>query len=227
MNHSSTGFVLSVVPYKEHDAIVHFLSFDKGLLRLVLRGYYKVNTKQSLLGMSYSKVMYHFIYREDSLLRIIGGQLIDSYLDYREDYEWLVGMSLVSELVIKHHSQAMHTKLYEAYETLIAHWTLDGCLGFMSDLLELLGYKPVLDGCVVCSHHKINSFSISLGGYLCPQHSEHKMSYDLLVLIAMIFKHKDITDYDEKLKRECLLLCIEYLEYHSEIKINTKELLTI
>ena len=98
-NSEDTGVVLSNTPYREYDAMILVLGEKYGLLRFVLRGYYRPTAKQTSLGLEFSKVKLRFDYRENSLLSVKNGELVNAYPKHREEYDWLVQMSLYSEVL--------------------------------------------------------------------------------------------------------------------------------
>ena len=101
MNESEKGFIISLTEYREHDAMIHFLGENHGLMRLVLPGYYRSKSKQHALGLQWSYVDYQFKYKENSLNTIISGELLEAYLLYRQDFEWLSFMTFVSEILVR------------------------------------------------------------------------------------------------------------------------------
>ena len=219
------GVVLSITPYKESSAMVHLLSKEYGLLRFVLQGFYKPTSKMQSLGIPFSQVEYRTDYKENRLLKAYGGQLLESYADVRSDYDWLLMMSLVSELIVDHFDNDYKEELYRQMVDNLKGLDLKKILKLLVRIIAMAGLHPYLLGCVVCDDHRINAFSIEEGGYTCQLHSKSKDSYDYLVLLGQLFNEKEIGDSSPELYMQTLKSMVLYLEYHSNIKNNTIQLL--
>lgn len=224
MNKTHKGFVLGLVPYREHDAMVHFLSEDLGLLRLVLRAYYKPGNKQASKGLEFSKVKYLFNYRKDHLNLIINGELINAYLNERKDFTWLLWMSLMSELVVRTYDEVYHEVYLDSFERSLAAYDEDLLLEFLVKIIRIHGFTPSLDGCIHCGKGGINVFSIEEGGFLCSDHSDpdKRQNRDELLAILSAFKGIDLSDED---RSYCLSVLMKYLEYHGDYRFNAWRLL--
>ena len=224
MNNKSEGFVLSIHEYREHDGFVRFLSKDYGLLNFILPGYYRAKSKQGRLGIEFSNVEYHFNYRENSLNRIIGGQLLDGFFDLREDYDWLVDVSLTSEIITRMYQEENHDFYYRSFETMLRAENRSKLLPrLLLDISMLHGFSPYLQACIICGKPGINSFSIQEGGFLCSAHSHSKDEKDTLVLLYSLYKGKDV-DVSEETRLEVIGILVNYLSYHADIKINSWKL---
>ena len=224
MNNKSKGFVLSIHEYREHDGFIRFLSEDYGLLNFILPGYYRAKSKQGRLGIEFTYVEYQFNYRQNSLNRIIGGQLLDGYFDLREDYDWLVDMSLTSEIITKMYQEEHHKFYYRSFETMLRSDSRSKLLArLLMDISRLHGFAPYLEACIICDSPGINSFSIRDGGFLCTHHSRKKDNKDILILLYSLFLGKDV-EVDEEIRLKVIDLLVNYLAYHAEIKINSWKL---
>lgn len=224
MNNKSEGYLLSIHEYREHDGFLRFLSKDYGLINLILPGYYKAKSKQSRLGIEFSKVEYQLNYRENSLNRVYGGQLLDGNFDRRVDFDWLINMSLVSELVLKLYDKRDHNFYYESFNTISkSNDPYKDLTLFLMTITEIEGFTPYLGGCIICDSKQINSFSIREGGFLCNNHSRTKDNKDVLMVLYTLHIKKEI-EVNEDIYLNVIKILINYLSYHAEIRINSWKL---
>lgn len=226
MSEQIEGFVLSITEYREHDAFIRFLSKEHGLINLVLPGYYKANSKQSRLGLEFSKVSYKLKYRENSLNRIHGGQLIEGFFHQREDFDWLLDASLLSELIIKLYIDEYKDDLYESYSYILSSEDRAKNISvFLFNLSKYHGIQAMLDSCVICGSTKINSFSINDAGFLCNVHSVKKDRVDLLELLVYLNRGIDL-DFEDSSYLSFIDLYIKYLSFYADVNIHSWKLKT-
>lgn len=225
MSHNLRGVVLSITPYQEHHAMTHFLSKDYGLLRFVLQGFYKPQSKMQAIGMPFAEVSYRTDYKPNRLLKAYGGELHHAYIEQREDYDWLVWMSLLSELIIHNYEYCEHDQLYTDLVDNLESLDYRKVINLVVSIIQGLGIRPYLEGCVVCDDHRIHGFSSELGGFTCQIHSSQKETYEYLVLLGQIFNDKEISTQDDLLISQTIINLVRYLEFHTNIKYHSLELL--
>ncbi len=222
MNESEKGFIISLSEYREHDAMIHFLGEEHGLMRLVLPGYYRSKSKQHALGLQWSYVDYQFRYKENSLNRIISGELLEAYLMYRQDFEWLSFMTFVSELLVRSYDFGHHDELFKHFKKIVQNKvSVLAVIDLIKLLIDIHGFTPVTDACVICRSPKIDSFSIEQGGFLCQEHSSRKNDKLTLILIYQIFHELELSSSDEKTQYEVLNILVSYFEYHGDYRFNS------
>lgn len=230
MNDQDQGFVLSNTPYREYDAMILFLAKEYGLLRFVLRGYYRPSAKQTSLGLEYTKVNLRFKYHENRLLRIQSGELMNAYSNVRNDYDWLLQMSLLTELLEKFYMKKDHEFWYQTVNDLYKEINLEKLIILMVNLIRILGIVPHVEGCVISASPKVSDFSIEKGGFVSKAYRKHKSQVDLEMMkyIRALFIHEKIDesalkDYENTDKLANLL--IEYIEYYEGIRLNSWKLM--
>ncbi|AMC93365.1 hypothetical protein AOC36_05050 [Erysipelothrix larvae] len=231
MNDLDIGFVLSVSAYREHDAMILFLGEEKGMLRFVLPGYYKENSKQGALGLEYSKVRYRFRYRKDALLRIQTGELIDSYYQHRFDFDWLVYASLLSELCIRFYDEDHNHIWFNWFDVYLRDPSKPYLVTILVTIIKQMGYEPYVDGCVITHQAHVSDFSIEKGGFVSIEYRSltSKIDLETLKLIRYIFKAEtiDMNTLKESSKLDNLIeILIEYLQYHADMKFNSWKLIS-
>lgn len=222
MNESEKGFVISLSEYREHDAMIHFLGEGHGLMRLVLPGYYRSKSKQHALGLQWSYVEYQFRYKENSLNRIISGELLEANLMYRQDFEWLSFMTFVSELLVRTYDFGYHKNIFERFKNIVQNKVdVLVVIGLIKLLIDIHGFTPNTDACVVCRSKKIDSFSVEHGGFLCQEHSTRKNDKLTLVLIYQVFHELELSSCDEKTQYDILNILVSYFEFHGDYRFNS------
>lgn len=230
MNNKDVGFIVSIVPFREHDAMVHFLGYEYGLIRMILPGYYRAKSKQGRLGLEFSKVQYRFNFQEHKLNRIIGGESINAYLQVRQNLDWLMYMSLVSELTVRCFDFDSHHLFYQWFENCIESNNLEvHCIKYLAFIIQTQGFTPDVEGCVMCGSTNVNAFSIEHGGYVCATHAQHttKTTKSLMIALLGIFSNRDVDAYLETINRYDLLkILVEYLEFHGDYKFNSWKLIS-
>ncbi len=220
------GYVLFTTPYREHDAMVHFLGQKLGLVRYVLRGFYKSTSKQQSLGLEFSKVRIMYSQYPKGMPGVRSGELINAYLKHRENYNWLLHMQLMSELIIKCHDNSSFDWL-DFFETSIETFDVIDQTIKVVNLIRALGISPVVDRCVLTGDSKVADFSIEHGGFVGEGYRFSNLSLDDLRYIRYIFITKDykndgFIEYDSD--KKVLNILIKYIEYHMGVKINTWKL---
>lgn len=221
MNEQDRGYLLAVTPYKEHDALLSFLGKDYGRLNLILPGFYKASSKQIALGLEFSQVEYIFNYKKESLLRVKQGRLINGFRDLREDYDWLLRVSLMSEVILKLYDAKHLDFLYQIYDKAMQEKARAlSVIEFLADMIELAGFSPSVSHCVHCDSSKINQFSIEEGGFLCVDHALKLEESAYLRKIYRLFHHH-FTDISEEESEVFIRLLAKYLAYHSDLRFHS------
>lgn len=221
MNNQDSGFVLSVQPYREHDAMVLFLGETYGLIRLVLPGFYKASTKQGALGIEFTKVLYRFNYRENQLLRIQTGELKNPYLKQRDTLDWLLKAQFLSELCTRYFDEAQKQDWLKWLSTYLETPSDTYLIYVVAQLIVYLGYVPYVEGCLITHDSKVSDFSIEKGGFVSAPYRTHesKVTLDVLKGMRHLFGSKSINmEYLEALEDKVILLqvLVSYLEYHTD-----------
>lgn len=224
------GYVLAVVPYREHDAMITFLSENHGLMRLILPGYYKPKSKQGKLGLEYSYVKYESKFNDNQLNRITGGELLDGYLTRRSDFDWLLYSSCLSEITIRCYDEENHDLFYAMFAKGLRDTSqVITLIELVKNIIEIQGITPDVTGCVICGSSLISQFSVEQGGYLCQQHvRNHRHNQkELLIALKGLFTRESIRDYLEEIDaKQVLSVLIDYLEYHGDYKFNSWKLIS-
>lgn len=222
-NHNEIGYILRVVSYREHDAMVDFFGAQSGLIRLILPGYYKPGSKQTSLGFEFSKVNYRFVPKNNALSRIIGGEKINLFASRRTDLDWLLSVSIIGELVRRYAIPELHHFYFKVLEEGIHEETsVFSVLNVIRDILKTIGLKPHVESCVMCGSTGINAFSIEHGGFLCNNHTGIKDNKRFLYAMKSLFDNYDlIENISSDEAHELMVRLLEYVEYHDDVWLNS------
>lgn len=176
--------VLAVSSYGEADKIVTFYGPETGKLKGIAKGAQRsrirfVNKLElfSLLEISYEEG------RRSGLVRLDQAELLHPYATIRGDYPSYAAASLVGELVRLWTREAdADPRLFALLTWVLAaidqlpsprhgHSLAPPVIFFETKLLELLGYRPDLGGCLACGtldqDRRPYHFSLGAGGLLC------------------------------------------------------------
>lgn len=230
MSNQDIGYVISNTPYREFDAMVFFFGEKYGLLRYVLRGYHRPKAKQTSLGLEFTKVKIQFDYRENSLQRIQNGELLESYQSFRTDYDWLIWMSLYTELLTRFYDMSHHDFWLKETSSLFEFLSPAKILAFLARLIQILGITPIVERCAVSGSTLVSDFSIEKGGFVSKQYRKGNsiVTLDMLKLIRYLFVSESldiniIAQFDNL--NELTNLLIQYLEYYEGIRLNSWKLI--
>lgn len=177
------AIVLGRYDIGEHDAVVVLLSREEGKLSVIARGVKRPQSKLAALTQRFTVARFHII--EGPKRGILSqGTLEESFYALREDLWRMAYATYLCELVDRavtggEASEAVFDLLTTTlYQLLQAEEATALVHSFELRLLALLGYEPVLEGCVACRGPLGGStafFSAAHGGLLCPQCHAHDL----------------------------------------------------
>lgn len=228
------GIIVSEVDYKESSKIINVFSPTEGVIGILARGTKKV--KSNLSGVT-SKLTYgyfHVNYKENGLSTLIEVDIIDGFKKIRKSIDLISYASYLLELssmVYKHDNDreiynfliASLKKIDEGYDYVVITNILE------LKLLEYLGIKPVIDGCVNCgSKTNIVTISSYRGGYLCKDCARDEVIVNIKTIkLLRMFYYVDINkisklDISDNIKKELNRFIDDYYDRYSGLYLKTK-----
>jgi DNA repair protein RecO (recombination protein O) len=154
----SLAIVLQVKDHGDSDKIVTLYTMEHGKIVLIAKGA-KRSKKRFVNKLElFSLLVIHFSpSRHSSLMRLDQAELENPFPRLRANYEQYIGASLLCELVL--HWTREHDSEEALFRLLV--WALEGlCLSgeavnrtiifFHVKMLDILGYRPDLTGCIDC-----------------------------------------------------------------------------
>jgi DNA repair protein RecO (recombination protein O) len=172
------GFVLRNRPLGEADRLVTCFTFEHGKIAGVAKGAGRLRSRfgSSLQPLSLIRLML-FGKETRSLYRIDHTDILTSFQDLRDDWEklrpGLYALDLVDALLADADPQP---RVFMLLERLLASLSEAGTGRrelrlrlFEARLLTLVGYRPLLERCVICHRPASATGALSgeLGGYVC------------------------------------------------------------
>lgn len=170
---TTDALVLSSRPFGEADRLVVFLTWQIGKLTALAKGARKIKSKLASGVDLFTYGCYHF-FQGRSLATVTGQEVRERFLPLRQEptlYSHGLYMAALIDRLI--HDQAPGRA---ACELLLAGWKLLGeeeadllllVRAFELKLLEISGYRPNIDHCLLCNSPAPVVLSASQGALLC------------------------------------------------------------
>ncbi len=238
MYYQSRSIILKNRDLRESDQLLTIFSEKEGKITAVAKGVKKA--KSSLRGcvqpFCHSLL---FLNRGRDMDLITQGKIIDFFGNSREDIHRTLYSMYIMELLDK--SLLERAPLPNLYATLVEIMELINEQGlnlmlvryFESWLLVNLGYKPVMDQCVLCGSLKLSDFKFSLseGGLLCSScrgagDSVIVLGGESVAIIKLLCEGKLQTVQRVKASpiamQQVEFFLERYLEYHLERRFKVK-----
>ncbi len=197
--YKTTGIVIGRHNFGEADRVVVLLTPDRGVLRVVAKGLRRI--KSRMAGHLELFCESDLMLVEGKNMDIITSARLQHHVSLGDDYDRMRLAYLIAEMVGRLGGDGDHPGLFELVQAVLAaigtsnsgesSTTLDLDLlelWFKLRLLEVLGYRPQLDACVVCGTNdsaRHYSFSFEKGGIVdggCADASNPSLSHDQIKL---------------------------------------------
>lgn len=169
------GLVIKEQPYKEQDKILTIFTEDEGKVQCIARGVRR--QKSGLLASTQIFAYSEFVYYPGKNFGIINqSNLIEAFYPLRNDLTKMALASYLLDLIYNAYEfyqkspeilkLLLHVLFYMAGDKAQNDQVLVGA--FQLKLISYLGYRPVLESCVMCqSDGEISLFSIENNGVVC------------------------------------------------------------
>ncbi len=172
------GIILKTIKYQENSKLCYIITKD-GLQTALVRASLDYKSKNFSYSQELTKINFAISSSKKNSFDIMTtGALVDSYLNLKKDYDTLIMVSKLMDLIYK---SINHVNNYDNLYSLFSY-TLDAInnnhlnnkknvcfypLILKIKLLYLLGLGPNFNGCTVCSSKSVYGFSIDKGGVVC------------------------------------------------------------
>lgn len=219
------GFIISEIDYNEYDKIVT-LTTNNGYIKVLLKGFYKPNSKLASIFSLYNFLDLVLIKIKDDFYRVKEASIIKSFIPWYNLDKLKIGLEITE--IVKFYAQS-DLDLFSLYYECISnvdvynHYLLF-CL-FISQVLQINGLSPYVDGDVLNNGSKVNYFSIQDGGFINSSHINQDIG--LLKILRKIFKgsleYKDFFKndiIDEKIYK----IVFDYFVFHTGIKVYSNDI---
>lgn len=173
--YKAEGLLLRTYDLGEADKILVLYTRERGKVSCVARGARRAKSRFLAVSQLFSHSRFLIYQGRSSLHTVRQAELINSFRSLREDLVRVAHASYASELldhfVAEWEPQAdLFRLLLETMTLLSGASDLDLTLRWYElRLMDVLGYRPVLDACVTCGGELrgVSGFSAELGGTLC------------------------------------------------------------
>lgn len=168
-SYSTTAIIIGRHNFGEADRIIILLTPDRGVIRAVAKGVRRIKSKLAghLELFSESELML----AEGRNLDVITSARLKNHRDLTASYDSMRLAYLVAEMTNRLSGEGEQSGLFDLVRDALAEATSPPLgvteLWFKLRLLDQLGYRPELDGCVVCGgkrEHQRYSLSVQHGG---------------------------------------------------------------
>lgn len=173
-SYKAEALVLSSRPLGEADRLIDLLSWEKGKITAVARGARKVKSRLAA-GVDLFTYGHYQLHRGRSLDLITGQSVREHFTAFRDDaslYPYgLFLAELTGRLIHSEEPAPGPCSLLLQGWRLLCDDTLAGrmllCRAFELKLMDLTGFCPYLQGCLLCGTPEALYFSPRQGGLLC------------------------------------------------------------
>lgn len=171
--YKAEGVVLRTRNLGEADKIITLFTYERGKIEAAAKGVRRPRSR--LLGATqlFTHGRYLLFERKSSLDTLSQGEVVHTFLPLREDLRRMAYASYVSELVDRTTElNDAHPRLFPIFLATMELLATGSRLPltaryFELQLMQELGFRPHLSGCVRCGASDAHAFSIELGGLLC------------------------------------------------------------
>jgi len=243
------GLVIKKFDYGETSLIAHFYTKDYGKINLIFKGIKTDQKKFSspLEPFSYNEII--FYKKKNTTLHLASAcDLKDNFDPIRVNLEKISSANTIMELLdmvmpLEDPNEDIFNLGLNSLKALCEYPYADKIITiFKIKLLNLCGFKPHLNSCIICQE-KINTqarFSISLGGLLCASCQKKDLKarpvYRGTVATILHIEKNDLENnlrlgINPQIKREIDYILEVFFEFHLERKIKslkvTEELISM
>ncbi|MCM8799596.1 MAG: DNA repair protein RecO [Candidatus Omnitrophica bacterium] len=235
------GLVIKKTDFRETSLIVLFYTKDYGKLNLLFKGIKNSPDKfaSNLEPFSYNEIIF---YKKKNTTLHLASQcdLKDNFSNLREDLDKVSSASSIIELLDtvmppEDPNRDAFNLALESLKNMSNYPSADKILTiFKIKLLDLVGFKPHLDSCIICQEKIITQarFSISLGGLLCQNCFKNDLKarpiFRGTTATILHIERNSLEDnlrlgINPQIKKELDYILESFLEFHLDKRLKTKK----
>ncbi len=231
--YKTTGLVLRRINFGEADRIITFLTPDHGKIKGVARGVRKIKSRMAGHLELFSETELMFA-KGRNLDVIAGARLKKHYLNLAENWQSLTFAYLMAEMLEKLTGEGRaEPRVFRLAADLLGELDRRGYsstleLSFKLRLMDLLGYRPHLENCVVCGEVSEGYyFDPKKGGVVdggCTTSRPYKMSRETLAVWQALLKNQ-LPDEVDELAKLSLPMSNAFLEQTFGLRFNSRDMM--
>lgn len=230
-NISVTGIVLSAMPYKDKDKIIHIFSIELGVVSGILKGVSSPNSKMKFAGQPFCFGKFDLT-KSNEFYIVKGVDLIDTFFDLTSDYDYYRYCNLMLEIckiIMKPNimSESLFILLLKSLQAIVYNQVkLKQVISkFIVSTLDIIGYGLNFEICDNCRLKFMGDikFDHYAGTFRCSSCS------DGAIISKQIFTNLKIihnTDFDRlnsiKINDNCLNVMVDLLIDDLSDRLNVK-----
>lgn len=218
--------ILSIVPYKEKDAIVEALSQD-GEMSFLAKGILDPKNKNAALNNILTVADIETREGNYKYPVLKASSIICNPLKVNNDLDYLSSLLLIAEAIKSLLQDEEKEVIFPLImETIIILKSVKDIwpivITYLAKLLKIGGYDFEVNQCVFCgSKQGILTFSFKDGGFVCQNCFEEGMERDLtnpqMLMIRAAFNNQEMSDIKFKCEKEdALVILNKFLEFISD-----------
>lgn len=170
-----TGIVLSAMPYREKDKLIHIFSVELGKITAILKGVSAPNSKLKFAGQPFCFGKFELTGSKE-FYTVKGVELIDAFFDLTLDYDkYMLATSMleISSIILKPNiiAENMFLCLIKTLQNIVYN-NIDAQLSIMKfylSVLEMIGYALNFSACDNCGMKFVGDikFNSETGTFRC------------------------------------------------------------
>lgn len=239
------AIVLRTFDFRNTSLIAHLFSKEYGKIHGLLKGIRKEPKKfgSTLEPFSANEIVYY--QKRNSELHIVSQcDLKDNFDNIRRDLKSIAFASYITELIerlthLEDKNEAVYQLASLALKQMNLGFDAEKILRiFIIKFLKLIGFRPRLDGCIVCDKNICESgyFNVKRGGLLCLNcYNSDTDSIAVLKGTIVSILHIERNNWQDALrleldpgiKNELTDILNNFMEFHLQIKPKSKDFLKV
>lgn len=229
-----TGIVLTSMPYREKDKLIHVFSVELGNITAILRGVSNPKSKLKYAGQPFCMGKFELA-RSHDFYTVKGVELIDTFYDISLDYDnfkfssamleicnFLLKPNIISEKLFLNLIKSLKNIVYSQVNAKIV------LIKFFCDLLEIMGYKLNFGECDLCNMKFMGQlkFNYESGTFRCSHCSngekiESKEFISLKVIAECDIDNLNTIRISDQALDKLIALLIKNTEYRTNYKFKS------
>jgi len=229
-----TGIVLTAMPYREKDKLIHIFSVELGNITAILKGVSAPKSKLKFAGQPFCMAKFELAKSHD-FYTVKGVELIDTFYDLSLDYDnykfassmleicnYLLKPNILSDRLFLNLIKSLKNILYSNVNAKVV------VLKFFCDLLEIIGYKLNFEACDFCNMKFIGNlkFNFESGTFRCSNCSIGERVENNEFISLKVISECDIDSLNtirirEEVLDKLLTLVIKNIENRTNYKIKS------
>lgn len=239
------AIVLRTFDFRNTSLIAHLFSKEYGKLHGLLKGIREEPRKfgSTLEPFSSCEIVYY--QKRNSELHLISQcDLKDNFDNIRKNLKGIAFASYIIDIIerlmhLEDKNEEAYKLAFSALRQMNLGYDAEKILRiFIIKFLKLIGFRPRLDGCIICDKNINESgyFNVKRGGLLCSKcYSSDTNSISILKGTIVSILHIERSHWEDALrlelnqgiKNELTDILHNFMEFHLQIKPKSKEFLTV